>query len=76
MSCLQENDAHAITGLMDRIGLNYHPADLGLDRPTLENSLRALRAYTESAGLWHSIIQEREITDQWIEKVLSGLKFD
>jgi glycerol-1-phosphate dehydrogenase [NAD(P)+] len=75
MSRLQENDSDGITALMDCIGLDYHPADLGLDRRTLEHSLRALRAYTESAGLWHSIIQERDITDHWIEHALSELKF-
>jgi len=75
MSRLQENDADGITALMDCIGLHYQPADLGLDRRTLDESLRALRKYTESAGLWHSIIQEREISDRWIDHVLSGLEF-
>jgi glycerol dehydrogenase-like iron-containing ADH family enzyme len=73
MSRLQENDADVITALMDCIGLNYQPSALGLDRRTLHHSLRALRGYTESAGLWHSIIQERDISDEWIDDELSGV---
>jgi hypothetical protein len=75
MSRLQENDADGITALMNRAGLEYHPVDLGLDRCDLKEPLRALQSYTESAGLWHSIIQEREITDKWIDKTLSKLRF-
>jgi glycerol-1-phosphate dehydrogenase [NAD(P)+] len=75
MARLQDNQAEEITALMDRIGLRYHPSDLGISRETLRESLLALKAYTQSAGLWYSIIQEREIDDAWIEWALADLQF-
>jgi len=72
---LQQNRAEWITALMDRLGLSYQPADLGLDRDTLVSSLRNLRAFTAARGMWHSVIQEREITEAWIDEALSGLRF-
>jgi hypothetical protein len=60
---------------MDRLGLCYHSSDLGIDRTTLQDSLLALKAYTDSTGLWYSILQEREITAAWVAQALSGLKF-
>jgi glycerol-1-phosphate dehydrogenase [NAD(P)+] len=75
MSRLQENSPAAITALMDRLGLRYHPADLGIDRTTLQESLQDLKAYSESIGLWYSILQQRHITTEWIAQAISGLKF-
>jgi glycerol-1-phosphate dehydrogenase [NAD(P)+] len=75
MSRLQENGVSQITALMDRIGLRYHPAELGISRQVLRESLLALKSYTESAGLWYSIIQERDIDEAWLEQALAGLRF-
>jgi hypothetical protein len=75
MSRLQENGVAEITALMDRIGLRYHPSELGISRPVLRDSLLALKSYTEAAGLWYSIIQERDIDEAWIEEALAGLRF-
>jgi glycerol-1-phosphate dehydrogenase [NAD(P)+] len=75
MSRLQDNDPLGITEGMDRLGLIYQPADLGIDRQTLAASLRNLAAYTEQRGMWYSVIQTRPITEGWIASALSGLRF-
>lgn len=75
LSRLQQNRAEWVTALMDRLSLRYQPADLGLDRDTLVASLHNLRAFTAARGMWHSVIQEREITDAWIDEALAGLRF-
>lgn len=75
LSRLQGHRAAWITGLMDEMGLEYHPAAMDIHRVDLEASLRNLRAFTEQSGKWYSVIQERPITDAWIDETLAGLRF-
>lgn len=75
LSRLQEHRADWITGLMDEMGLEYHPAAMDIRRADLAASLRQLRAFTEQSGKWYSVLQERPITDAWIDATLSGLRF-
>jgi glycerol-1-phosphate dehydrogenase [NAD(P)+] len=75
MSRLQKNRPEWITGLMDRVGLQYQPAHLNIRRQDLAASLRNVRHYTETTKLWYSNVQENEITDAWIEKNLAELQF-
>lgn len=56
MSRLQDNDHQGITDGLDRLGLSYQPADVGIDRQTLAASLRNLAAYTEQRDMWYSVI--------------------
>jgi hypothetical protein len=42
----------------------------------LAASLLNLRQYVEKRGdLWHTVINERAITDAWVEEALEGLSF-
>jgi glycerol-1-phosphate dehydrogenase [NAD(P)+] len=75
MSRLQENQPEWVCGLMEELGLDYHPGSLGVRRPVLEASLRSLRDYVERRNHWYTVINECEITDAWLEKALSGLRF-
>ena len=75
MSRLQNNRPEWITSLMDRVGLQYQPAHLKIQRQDLAASLRNLRRYTETSKRWYSNVQENEITDGWIEENLRHLKF-
>jgi glycerol dehydrogenase-like iron-containing ADH family enzyme len=75
MSRLQNNRPEWITSLMDRVGLNYQPSHLNIQRQDLAASLHNLRHYTESANFWYSNVQENDITDAWIDQNLAHLKF-
>ena len=75
MSRLQHNRPEWITGVMDRMGLDYQPAAMGIDRSTLAASLAALRDYTARAGLWYTVINESPIDQAWIDEALAGLRF-
>jgi glycerol-1-phosphate dehydrogenase [NAD(P)+] len=75
MSRLQQNEADRISRLMEDLGLKYHPADLGIDRMTLEASLRNLRSYVMKRGYWYTVIDEQEMTDTWINENLDTLRF-
>jgi glycerol-1-phosphate dehydrogenase [NAD(P)+] len=76
LSRLQENGHAEAVDFMHRVGLRYHPADLEIRQDDLAAALRNLRRYVENRGdLWYTVIQEREITAQWLEEALATLRF-
>lgn len=73
---LQHNSPEIITACMDRIGLQYQPANLSISRPELASALSGLRSYIEARpDLWYTIIDEREIEPEWIDETLAPLRF-
>lgn len=76
LSRLQQNQPDEITALMNQLDLKYQPADMQIDRASLVAALRNLRRYVEERKLWYTAINERPITDDWIENTLAGLTFD
>ncbi len=75
MSRLQRNEPERISRLMDDLGLPYQPADLGISKQDLRDSLLSLKSFTERRGLWYTVVQETAIEPSWIEEVCSGLRF-
>ena len=73
MSRLQQNDHEGIVGLMDELALDYRPAPLQIERDDLAASLLALNEYVERAGQWCSIINERKIDVEWVERLCDDL---
>lgn len=73
MSRLQENDHEGIVRLMDKLGLQYRPASLKIDRKDLAASLLALKNYVQRAGHWYSIIDKRRIDSSWADQVCNEL---
>ena len=75
MSRLQRNRAEWITSLMDRLGLKYQPVDMQLTRDDVATCLKNVKAFTEESQLWYTVIQERPISDAWIDATLVDLEF-
>ena len=76
MSRLQNNQPEHITRVMDAVGLDYHPVSMQIQREDLVRSLKNLRHYVKSRKqLWYTVIDDSEISDEWIEEALSGLRF-
>jgi glycerol-1-phosphate dehydrogenase [NAD(P)+] len=76
MSQLQGNRFEMIKGVMDRVGLKYHPADLGIRKEDLLASLLNLKNYVASKpNLWFSVIDDSSITEEWALKAMEGLRF-
>jgi glycerol dehydrogenase-like iron-containing ADH family enzyme len=76
MSRLQDNQAKEITRIMDEVNLEYHPAGMDIKREDLEASLKELKSFTQARDqLWFTIIDESEITNEWMDEALSGLRF-
>jgi len=76
LSRLQENRHAETVEFMDRVGLRYQPADMQIRAEDLVASLGNLRRYVEGRrDLWWTVINERELTPNWIADAMSGLKF-
>ncbi|MBM3840995.1 MAG: iron-containing alcohol dehydrogenase family protein [Verrucomicrobia bacterium] len=76
LSRLQENRHAEMVAFMDEVGLRYQPADMEIRRGDLEASLLNLRSYVAGRrDLWHTVINEREITPAWVNAALATLHF-
>ena len=76
LSRLQGNRHDDVVAFMDAVGLRYQPADLEIAREDLAASLSNLRCYVQGRrDLWHTIIQERDLSPGWINEALETLKF-
>jgi glycerol-1-phosphate dehydrogenase [NAD(P)+] len=76
MSRLQNNQADYITRIMDDVKLQYHPRSMNIKRENLVASLKNLNSYVQSKEqLWYTIIDDSEISDEWINEALSELLF-
>jgi len=73
---LQGNQFEMIRSVMDRVGLKYHPADLGIRKEDLLASLLNLKNYVASKpNIWFSVIDDPSITREWALAAMEGLKF-
>lgn len=76
MSQLQNNQFEFIRGIMDEVGLKYHPADLEIKKEDLVASLLNLKSYVgRRSNLWYSIINDSVIDEAWIFQAVQQLRF-
>jgi glycerol dehydrogenase-like iron-containing ADH family enzyme len=76
MSQLQGNKFEMIKDVMDRVGLKYHPADMGISRDDLIASLINVKNYVKSKpNIWYSVIDDSNITSEWALNAVNDLKF-
>jgi glycerol-1-phosphate dehydrogenase [NAD(P)+] len=75
MSQLQENDPADIVAIMDRLGLPHSPRANNLTRAEVVRALETLRERTLADERWYGIINQRDITPDFIERVTDALVF-
>ncbi len=73
MSALQENEPDRIRAAIDRVGVGYRPADMGITWDDVVHALRGLASYVERAGLWYTVASDRPITEEFIERMREWL---
>lgn len=74
MSLLQENEVDSIKSILKRVGVPIHPASMDITYDDVRNALRACNRYVEEKGYSYSILNDRTITDQWIDDSLDLLR--
>ena len=74
MSALQENRAEEMKEVVDRIGVPYHPEEMGVTWDQVGEALRTLPQYIEKAGLWYTVASDRPITEEYIARMRDWLQ--
>lgn len=80
MSALQDNDPEGIRAVIDRIGIPYRPAEMGVSWDDVAEALRRLPDVVRDGRLWYTVASDKAITAgftdavrDWIE---GGSEFD
>lgn len=76
MSRLQENDFERITQIMDDVNLAYFPKDVNVSKESLQASLLNCNTFVEQREFWFSILNIKEITEEWTDWVFTDLEFE
>ena len=72
-SMLHEQGSREMLDTISGIGLDVRPEAMGMTWPQLEEGLRAMRAYVNQVGLWHSIAHDVDISDGFISDLKARL---
>lgn len=75
MASLQDNDPGFLLEAYHRTGLLWQPRDIGLTRDEFVRTMRTLNAYQKNFGRRYSILDERKISEPFIESMAAGLAF-
>jgi len=73
ISALQDNRAEEMLDAIERVGVPIRPQDMGLTWDDVAEALRTLREYVERVGLWYTVVNDRPITEEFIERVCQRL---
>lgn len=75
LSVIQGNDPEGIRQVMDRCRLGFRPADNGITRDELVETLRTLNAFRQEhpEDTFYSVLDTVEITEGMIERIMDGL---
>ncbi|MCX8064060.1 MAG: iron-containing alcohol dehydrogenase [Candidatus Hydrogenedentes bacterium] len=71
MSRLQENFPDWITGLMDRVGLDFSAGNLTNDK--IRKILLSLKEFKDQSDLFYSVIDEKIIDENFVSNILKEL---
>lgn len=75
MAVVQDNDPEGIRQAMERCRLRYRPADNGMTRAELAETLRTLNAFRRNHpdDTFYSVLDRTEITEEMIERIVADL---
>ncbi|GMV95439.1 MAG: hypothetical protein AMXMBFR82_52170 [Candidatus Hydrogenedentota bacterium] len=71
MSRLQQHNHEWVVDLMKRVGLRYRCEDATPEE--IRNCLASLKAFKEQAKLFYSVVDTREITQDFIDDAMAAL---
>nr|MBC7245940.1 iron-containing alcohol dehydrogenase [Chloroflexota bacterium] len=75
MAVLQENNADWVQRQLERLGILYQPADLGITREEFEQALRTLPAYARATNRRFSVVHVRPIDEAFVQQMSKRLRF-
>lgn len=73
MSALQDNRAEWIKEVIERIGVPYHPEQMGVTWDQVAEAMRRLPDAVSRGGLWYTVASERPVTEEFIARMRDWL---
>ncbi|WP_457255184.1 iron-containing alcohol dehydrogenase [Pedococcus sp. P5_B7] len=73
-SALQGNDPDWIRGVIDRLGVPYRPADMGVTWDDVNRAFDAVPEVIKKSKLWYTVLSERELTPAFRNAVQSWIE--
>lgn len=74
MSLLQENEVESIKSIIRRAGVPIHPASMDITYDDIRQALRASHDYVVEKGYSYSILNERPVSDDFIERAITTIR--
>lgn len=74
MSLLQENEVASIQSTLKGAGVPIHPESMGISYDDIRNALRSCNQYVREKGYSYSILNDREITDDFMDYAIDRLR--
>lgn len=72
-SVMQNNRPDWILELIHRAGVDIRPEAMGLTWDDVFKALKYLKEYVEKVGLWYTVANDFEVTDEFCERVRSNV---
>jgi len=73
-SLLHDNRAEEMLQTMHRIGLDIRPEAMGITWKDVGMALFNLRSFVHGRGLWHSIVHDVDIGQDFVDRVREGVE--
>ncbi len=73
MSAFQDNEPEMIKNVIDRIGVPYHPEQMGVTWDQVAEAMRQLPATVARGGLWYTVASERPVSEAFIARMREWL---
>ena len=75
MTSFQGNDTTFLTDVYRNTGLIWQPKDIGLTKDEFIKTMSTLNWYQKSFGRRYSILDERQINQEFLDKIIDQLQF-
>jgi glycerol dehydrogenase-like iron-containing ADH family enzyme len=75
MTSFQGNDTTFLNDVYRNTGLIWQPKDIGLTRDEFIKTMSTLNWYQKSFGRRYSILDERQIDQEFLDKIIDQLQF-
>jgi glycerol dehydrogenase-like iron-containing ADH family enzyme len=75
IASLQENEPAWVREVLERTGVVFQPADLGIGRAEFVEILRTLNGFARAHGRRYTVLRAREVDQAFIDRMCDQLRF-
>jgi glycerol dehydrogenase-like iron-containing ADH family enzyme len=73
VSALQDNKADEMLRAIHKVGVDIRPEAMGVTWDDVAEAMRRMQSYATEQGLWYSVVHEKKITEEFIQRIRTGI---